>query len=49
VAKKAKAAKEARKIARIKRITKLELKMDQNDANNVTPKPKSISHQPWLL
>ena len=44
-----KAAEEARQIAGMKRIAKLELKMDQDDANDVTPKPTSTSRQPRPL
>jgi hypothetical protein len=46
-AEEAKAAKETRKIAGMKRIANLESKMDQDDANNVTPKtPPSTHKQP---
>ena len=44
-AEEAKAAEETRKIAGMKRIAKLESKMDQDDANDVTPKAKSTSRQ----
>ena len=49
VAEEAKAAKEARKLAGIKRITNLEPKMDQDDANDVTPKSKSMLCKPQPL
>ena len=44
-AEEAKAAKETRKIAGMKRIANLESKMDQDDANNVTPKTRPSTHK----
>jgi hypothetical protein len=44
-----KVAEKARKIAGMKRITTLESKIDQDDANDVMSKAKSMSHQPRPL
>ena len=49
VAAEAKAAKEAKRQAGLQKITDLEMRIDQNDSNDVTPKPKTISHRPCPL
>ena len=45
----AKAAEEAKRQAGSQKITDLEMRIDQNDSNDVTPKPKTISHRPHPL
>ena len=45
----AKAAEEVKRQAGLQKITNQEMRIDQNDSNNVTPKPKTISHRPCPL
>ena len=44
-----KAAEEVKRQAGLQKITNLQMRIDQNNSNNVTPKPKTISHRPHPL
>ena len=49
VAAEAKAAEEANRQAGLQKNANLEVRSDQNNSNDVTPKPKTISHRPCPL